>query len=313
MNLAPDLAPRLAPILLLTYTRTDHLARTLHALKANELAAQSDLFIYSDGAASEKDVAAVEGVRMMLKSLTGFKSVTVIEQPVNRGLAANVIAGVTDMTERFGKVIVLEDDLMTSPYFLTFMNEALTLYQEDERVMNVQGHVLHTAHRMPESFFIRFTNSWGWGTWKRAWDQFEPDGRKLLAQLEERGLTREFDFGGLYPFTRMLRRQIAGTAHSWMIRWNATMFLKGGLALNAGRSLVLNIGTDGSGTNFTNAADYYTELDTSRPIAIDPAQPVKEDAAARLAIGKVYAHEYSKITKTKYLLRGIWRMVRSVL
>lgn len=295
----------LAPVVLFTYNRADHLARTLDALKANLLASESDLYVFSDAASCEAHAGGVQEVRRLLRTVTGFRSVHVTEHAVNRGLAANVIAGVTDLVNRYGKVIVLEDDLITSPYFLTFMNEALEKYKDEERVMNVQGHVLHTRRELPETFFIRFINSWGWGTWKRAWDQFEPDGARLLSRLEERGLTREFDFDNRYPFTRMLRRQVEGLNHSWAIRWNATVFLNGGLSLNAGRSLVLNIGTDGSGTNFRTSAAYHTVL-YNGPVSIDTERPLEEDSQARRQIGRVFAYEYSRITKGMRLLRALF-------
>lgn len=296
-----------APVLLFCYNRPVHLARTIEALRANRLAAESDLFIFSDAPARPAHAPDVARVRELIARVEGFRTVTVSEQTVNRGLAASVIEEVTRMVKRFGRVIVLEDDLVTSPFFLTFMNEGLELYAADPKVMNVQAHVLHTRHRMPETFFIRFANSWGWGTWERAWNLFEADGTKLLERLERERLTRRFDFDGRYPFTRMLRRQIAGLNHSWAIRWNATVFLEGGLSLNAGRSLVRNIGTDGSGTNFTSEAGYFTVLDTKGPVCIDPSAPLVEDADARHAIGKVFAYEYSKITKGVRLLRKWWR------
>lgn len=297
----------LAPVLLLAYNRPDHFWKTIEALRQNTLAPQTDLYVYSDAPRTPDQEKAVNRVRFLAKQITGFKSVSLVFREKNWGLAANVISGVTDLTDRFGKVIVLEDDLVTAPGFLSFMNEALELYKDTPQVMNVQAHVLHTRYCMPETFFIRFANSWGWGTWKRAWDLFEPDGSKLLCRLEQERLTQTFDFGGKYPFTRMLRRQIAGINNSWAIRWNATIFLNNGLSLNAGRSLVKNIGTDGSGTNFTSEAGYYTVLYTGAPLQINPERPLEEDVEARRAIGKVYAYEYSKITKGIRLLRRLFR------
>ena len=295
-----------APILLFAYNRPEHFRRTLDALKTNELASESDLFIYSDGARPGDEEQVCE-VRRIARQTSGFQSVFVVERSKNMGLASNIIDAVTDIINRCGKVIVLEDDLITSPYFLRFMNDGLTVYQNNPEVMNVQAHVLYTKNVLPETFFIHFINSWGWGTWKRAWDMFEADGTKLLNQLQARSLTHRFDFDGKYPFTRMLQRQIEGKNNSWAIRWNASVFLCGGLSLNAGRSLVKNIGTDGSGTNFTREAGYFTVLDVDKPVKIDPDNPVEENEEARKAIGKVYAYEYSKITKGIRLLRSLVR------
>ncbi len=303
----------LAPILLFAYNRPDHLAQTLSALQANHLAAESTLYIYSDAPASDSDIAGVAAVRAMIAQVEGFKQVELILRDTNWGLAASIIDGVTERVKQWGRVIVLEDDLLTSPYFLTFMNEGLSLYAHTEQVMCVQAHLLATAEPLPETFFIRFANSWGWATWDRAWAHFQPDGAKLLSQLEQRQATRRFDFDGRYPFTRMLRRQIAGQNHSWAIRWNASLFLADGLSLNAGRSLIRNIGTDGSGTNFKRAAEFRTDLYAGdAPLWINPEAPLEESEIARRAIGRVFAYEYSKITKAKNLLLQLWHRFTSL-
>ena len=128
-------------------------------------------------------------------------------------------------------------NLVVSPYFLRFMNDALEVYKDEERVGHIQACDFTKDPSLPDTFLIKWTGSWGWATWARAWRHFNPDGKALLAQLEARRLTRTFDFGGNYPFTRMLRRQIAGKNNSWAIRWNASLFLAGILSLNVGKSL----------------------------------------------------------------------------
>ena len=207
------------------------------------------------------------------------------------------------MVNRFGKVIVLEDDLETSPFFLSFMNEALEKYKDVEEVMNINAHVLYTKKDLPDTFFYRFANSWGWATWKRAWDQFELNGKVLLDELTKSGKDFEFDFKGKYPFTNMLRRQVNGEINSWAIRWNATVFLRGGYSLNAGRSMVKNRGMDGTGTNFTTEAGYNTVLEQKVPLKINTRLEIKEDPEIRKAMGRVHAYEYSKITKGRRMIR----------
>lgn len=113
---------------------------------------------------------------------------------------------------------------------------------------------------LPDTFLIKWTGSWGWGTWDRAWKHFNADGKALLTELESRKLTYTFDFNGKYGYTRMLRRQIEGKNNSWAIRWNASLFLKGILSLNVGKSLVQNEGFDGSGTNCGGGGLYASEL-----------------------------------------------------
>ncbi|MCK9238811.1 sugar transferase [Desulfocurvus sp.] len=269
-----------APVALFAYNRPRHLARTLRALAANPLAARTPVVAYADGPRGPADEAAVGEVRAVLARARGFASLRVVPCEANLGLARNIIAGVGETLAAHGRVIVLEDDLLTTPGFLEFMNRALDAYQDEERVAAVHGYVLPVPG-LPETFMLRMTDCWGWGTWSRAWKLFEPDGAGLLARLRAAGLTRTFDLDGAQHYTAMLEDQIAGRNDSWAVRWYASTFLAGRLGLYPGRSLVRNIGLDGSGTH---GAD--TRLDAGpcvAPARFVMAQP-REDAAARKAI-----------------------------
>ena len=134
-------------------------------------------------------------------------------------------------------------------HFLRFMNDGLDRYADDERVASIHAYIYPLARPAPETFFLRGADCWGWATWRRAWEHFNPDGKTLLQQLEAHGLTRAFDFDGTAAFTEMLENQIRGLNNSWAIRWHAACFLDGLLTLYPGRSLVHNIGNDGSGTH----------------------------------------------------------------
>lgn len=239
----------LSPIALFVYNRPDHTRRTIEALRKNELAAESDLIIYSDGPKKGKDVPLVGEVRKLISTIKGFRKVRVVERDHNYGLAESIITGVTETVIAHGRVIVLEDDMVTSPYFLRYMNEALDLYEHDDGVISIHGYVYPVGHTLPGPFFLRGADCWGWATWKRGWNLFETDGRKLLAELEERGLTNDFDFDGTYPYTETLHDHIAGRNDSWAVRWYASAFLRGKLTLYPGESLVQNIGLDSSGTH----------------------------------------------------------------
>jgi hypothetical protein len=129
------------------------------------------------------------------------------------------------------------------------MNDGLSKYSADSRVASIHGYVYPTQASLPENFFMKGADCWGWGTWKRAWDLFESDGSKLLEQLKKRGLINEFDFGGSHSFSSLLRKQIEGKVDSWAIRWHASIFLQNMLTLYPGQSLVQNIGNDRSGTH----------------------------------------------------------------
>lgn len=242
----------LAPIALFVYNRPDHTKRTLDALAANAEARESALYIFCDGAkaaASEEQLKNIQEVKVMIRTENRFKQVLVMEQEQNVGLAGSVIAGVTQVLSAHDRIIVLEDDLVTSPHFLSFMNDALNTYAQKEEVACVSGYIYPVEQTLPETFFIKGADCWGWATWKRAWAGMETDGAKLLAELENKKLTEEFDFGGTYPYTQMLRDQIAGKNSSWAIRWYASAFLKNKLCLYPGISLIQNIGIDGSGTH----------------------------------------------------------------
>lgn len=286
----------IAPVLLFVYNRPEHVRRTIEALQHNTLAAESPLFIYSDAARDASQKQAVAEVRRFIHTVTGFATITIIERNENWGLARSIIDGVTTQINRYGRVIVLEDDLITAPYFLQFMNDALECYKDEPRVGHIQGCDFTQDPSLPDTFLIKWTGSWGWATWKRAWQYFNPDGKALLAELERRKLTYTFDFNGKYGYTRMLRRQIEGKNNSWAIRWNASLFLKDMLSLNVGKSLVQNEGFDGSGTNCGGGGLYASTLYMER-LPVKRIIPAEENAAARQAYVRYYARTNSFMAK----------------
>ena len=239
----------LAPIVVFTYNRPEHTLRTLNALLMNPLANESDIIIYSDSARTANQNKAVDEVRSYLSELAGFRSIKVIHRDKNFGLAESIIQGVTEVLQQSEKVIVLEDDMVVSPHFLKYMNEALEQFVDDDRVISVHGYVYPVDIELPEAFFLPGADCWGWATWRRGWALFNSDGQYLLDELVRRHLIQEFDYNGAYPFLNMLKDQIKGENDSWAIRWNASAFLAGKLTLYPGRSLVHNIGTDSSGTH----------------------------------------------------------------
>lgn len=285
-----------APILLFVFNRPDHLRRTVEALQRNTLAAESILYIYSDAARTTEQNAAVSEVRKYIHSINGFKEINIIERKENWGLAKSIIDGVTTRVKEYGRVIVLEDDLITAPYFLQFMNDALETYKDEEKVGHIQGCDFTQDPSLPDTFLIKWTGSWGWATWDRAWKYFNPDGKALLKQLEDRKLTYIFDFNGKYGYTRMLRRQIEGKNNSWAIRWNASLFLNGILSLNVGKSLVQNEGFDGSGTNCGGGGLYSSNLFMDR-IEVKKIIPTVENEKGRQAYVRYYARTNSFMAK----------------
>lgn len=267
-----------APIALFCYARPWHTLRTVRALQANRRAASSDLYVFCDGARSPADGENVNLVRAFAKSITGFHSVQVIEREQNFGLAKNITNGVSRVVQEHGRVIVVEDDLVTSPFFLDYMNDALDTYAGDEQVASIHGYC-YPIDGLPETFFLRGADCWGWATWDRAWKHFDPDGAALLSRLRGGKLVDRFDLDGTMPYSRMLEQQTQGKNDSWAVRWHASAFLAGMLTLYPGRSLVHNIGNDQSGTH-SRATDVY---DTTFPPDGVPVRRIEimEDEAAR--------------------------------
>ena len=276
----------LSPIVIFVYNRPDHTRRTVEALQKNVYAQESDLIVISDESKSAAQAEKVSEVRQYIRQIDGFKSVTIVERETNFGLAQSIIDGVTRLCEEYGRVIVLEDDLVTSPYFLQYINSGLDVYEDAERVVSIHGYVYPLKATLPETFFLRGADCWGWATWKRGWDLFEPDGQVLLRELMGRKLTHSFDFDGTYPYTKMLKKQIKGKNDSWAIRWYASAFLRNKLTLYPGRSLVLNIGMDNSGTHCSSTNDFAGDIAES-PVRIE-AIPVEEHLLARQQIARFH-------------------------
>lgn len=286
----------LAPILLFVYNRPKHTERILESLLANDEANRSDLYIFSDGSKNEDDQKLVKEVRSVIKRAKGFQSIEIIERDKNWGLAENIIEGVTRIIKVKKKVIVLEDDLITAPFFLRFMNDALTTYANEKKVGHIQACDFINNTELPETFFIKWAGSWGWATWDRAWSLFERDGKKLLSRLKSQQLDYTFDFNGAYPFTKMLERQTKGINNSWAIRWNASLFLNNLLALNVGRSLVSNEGFDGSGTHCGGQRIYNSSL-YSKPIKIIKTAHIEENMQVRKLFSAYYRRTNSFLAK----------------
>lgn len=271
-----------APIALFVYNRPKHTARTLKFLKENELAAESRLFVFSDGPKSAADENEVAEVRELLKNISGFKSVEVIERPDNMGLANSVIAGVTRLVNDYRQVIVLEDDLITSPYTLTYFNEALHKYRDQDKVMHIGAYMYNLkTPDLPETFFYRAATSWGWATWDRAWQHFEPNIDTLIAGFDK-AKKSAFSIEHNMNFWKQMLDFKKGKNNSWAIRWYASIFLRGGLTLNPSHSLVNNIGHDGSGVH-SGINEIYNVIINPKPINTFPEE-LEEDPKAYAAI-----------------------------
>lgn len=249
----------LAPIVLFTYNRPWHTQQTIEALQKNELAKESELFIYCDGAKNDETVEKVNEVREYSKSIDGFKKITIIQRDRNWGLADSIIDGVTSLVNQYGKIIVLEDDIVTSPYFLKFMNDALDFYEDEENIWHISGWQYPIESDCShDTFAWRMMNCWGWATWSDRWSFYKKNPFELIQKLSKYDKYR-FDLDGIGNFWSQVENNNAGLLNTWAIFWYATIFQKNGLCINPAQSFVENIGFDGSGTN-TGYRDNYARI-----------------------------------------------------
>ncbi len=249
----------LAPVVLFTYKRLWHTKETLNALQNNTLANKSNLFVYSDGYKNENDKDDVLKVREYLKTVSGFRSFSVIEKEKNYGLADSIVSGVTEIVNKYGKVIVIEDDIVTSKYFLEYMNNALDFYENKDKVWHIGGYVPNIDIDIEEEvFFNRTMYCWGWATWRNRWKYFSRDigeidtflDRKKIYELNLEGTNKDV-------YAQFLANK-NGNIKTWAVFWYINIYMHKGLCLIPTKSLVHNIGNDNTGTNCTNTKIYDT-------------------------------------------------------
>lgn len=270
------------PVILFVYNRPQHTEKTLFALSENELADVTTLYIFADGpktGASEAVLQKIKQTREVISSKKWCGEVIIRESAANKGLANSVVEGVTEIVNKYGRVIVMEDDLVTSRWFLRFMNDALDVYENEKNVACISGYIYPVKSKLPETFFVRGADCWGWGTWKRAWDIFEKEEEALISELKNKNLTSRFDFDNSYSYMQMLLDKSEGKNDSWAINWYASAFLKNMLCLYPGTSLVQNIGNDGSGTHSKKSLQWEVKTATERISVIKI--PVQENENAR--------------------------------
>lgn len=243
----------LAPVVIFAYNRVDHIIRTVESLSKNKYAENSTVIFFSDGYKEEKegDKEKVEAVRKYIKDTEQlFGKVVVYERKKNYGLANNIIDGVTAVVNRFGKIIVLEDDICTSPFFLQYMNDALEIYKDVTDVMEIGGFMpIEINSEVPEGVFLPWTTSWGWATWKRSWRFFERNPEKLINSLTPKEIYKininGTDKGQWNQVLRNQKKEI----YTWAVFYSIAVIRNHGRVLYPNVSMCKNIGFDGSGAN----------------------------------------------------------------
>lgn len=285
----------LAPIALFVYARPEHTRATLESLAANPLAQDSELIVFADGpkdGASDETLANIQLTRNLVTERKWCGKVTLVISETNKGLAGSIISGVTKVVNEYGRIIVLEDDLHVAPGFLRYMNEALEMYKNDEQVMHIAGYMYPVKQELPDTFFYRTMYCWGWATWARAWQHFDGDATNLYQQLEKRGFPEDFNEHPSNKLYDSLRANMEGRISTWAVKWFTNIYLTGGVCLVPGKSLVRNIGHDGTGVHCgTNDAMAIQPIADSVPVQRAPI--VLSKAAAKAMHGYYARREYN--------------------
>ncbi len=258
----------LAPVLLFVYNRPEHTKKTIEALEKNKYAINSDLYIFADGPKNTDDIENINKVRAIINDIQGFKNVNISILSSNRGLATSVISGVTSIINKYGKVIVLEDDLITSEYFLEYMNESLKLYQNNQQVWSISGYVPELLSSITEEnnvFLAPRGCSWGWATWKDRWTTVDWDVRDYQTFKQDHKRKKEFNKGG-NDLSFMLADQMHGRIDSWAIRWVYSQYKDSSYTVYPLKSLVRNCGLDFSGTHGSTSKKYTVNMADKVPM-----------------------------------------------
>jgi hypothetical protein len=254
-----------APIVLFAYNRPTHLRQTIEALLKNPLASQSSLLIYADGAKDETDTPKVQAVRQYIQTIKGFAEIHIIARDRNWGLASSVIAGVSEVLDKYGKAIVLEDDMTCAENFLDFMNQALDFYQSDSQIFSVSGYTypIRIPTDYPHDVFLApRASSWGWATWLDRWRLADWQMTDYPDFIHNPSKRATFNQGG-DDLSLMLKKQQAGQIDSWAVRWTYTHFKHKGYGLFPIQSKIQNIGVDNSGVHTPKTRKFEVNLHTA--------------------------------------------------
>ncbi len=307
-----------APIAFFAYNRPFHTKQTLEALALCEGAQDSEVFFFCDGPRpneTDEGISAIEEVRALIQAQTWPKAVHLHFQTKNIGLAASITGGLSHVLEAADRVIVIEDDLVVGKGFLTYLNVALEHYQNEERVMHIAAYIppIDPAE-LPTLYFYGQASCWGWATWKRAWKAYNGDARMLKAKIEERGMVDAFNIDNSYNFMRHLEKNIDGKLNTWAIKWQASVILSGGLCLHPSRSLVRNIGADGTGAHMKKEEAEGMRGNITDQVELNFPKTLTENTTARGRIAAHYRSERKRLeVKPPTLAKRIQNRIKNLL
>ncbi len=272
-----------APVAMFVYNRADHFKKTYEALASCPEAPSTDLFIFSDGAKNEKTQPAVDEVRAFAQSIlqnNPFKSISIIESPANKGLAKSIIEGVSMVVEKYGRIIVLEDDCCCSPYFLKYMNGCLDFYKDNKAVGAISGYspmIEFPKDYLNDIFTAYRSCSWSWGTWADRWQNVDLELKDFSDFCKKPSLIKKLNANGNDRFMR-LYRQTKGNGSSWSVRFGAHLVKNGWLTVYPRYSYISNIGCDESGV--------HSKSDDAEQMSVDLSKAIKEPVLVNIELDR---------------------------
>lgn len=283
-----------APVVMFVYNRADHFKKTVEALAKCKEAKESELFIFSDAPKDNKAKADVEKVRNLAHNIENsdmFLSVTVKESEKNKGLANSVISGVSDVIEKYGKAIVVEDDCVASQYFLSFMNDCLDRFKDDKRIGSVAGYAppIEFPKEYTSDIFTAYRScSWGWATWEDRWQNVDWNLTSINELYNSKRLLKMLNSNGTDRFIR-LYRQTKANKNSWSVKFGYHLVKNNMLTVYPRYSYIENIGCDGTGVH-SKSGDYKTvNSDLSKSIKSPHIEFVLPDKKIQKTMKKFYS------------------------
>jgi len=292
-------------ICVFAYKRPDHLRACFSALLKNEEARYLDLWVYIDGPRQLSDEFVHQKVLNVCKEPWPFLGFKLIQRESNQGLYKSLTSGISEALCDYDSVIVIEDDIEASPFLIRYFLDGLRLYLDEKDVASIHGYTPPINQQLPESFFLRGADCWGWATWRDRWDLFRHDSAAMAQEIRDRGLVHEFNLNGNYDYLGMLDARAAGVNNSWAICWHASCFLADKLTLYPGKSLVKNIGLDRSGEHCGPSKVMATEASKN------PVQVAKIPVEVTPSIYSKYCNHFSSNSPSNLPLKAIAAKIKN--
>ena len=302
---------KFAPIAVFGFNRPNHLAACLRSLSLNPESKKSPVTIFIDGPRTSQDLQMVEATRDVALGGFEFLSKEVVVREINLGVAKSITTGVNHVLADHSSIIVIEDDLLLSPTFLKYMNQGLSLYENEPRVASLHGYCFQFINPLDQPYFLRGADCLGWATWKDRWETVNFNPNELLKEITSLGLSQQFNLDGAFSYTSILKAETGKRKNSWAILWHASMFLQDKLTLYPGESLIRYEGGDGSGVNCGISSLWDTTL--SKRDEWEFPREIAESQAARSELVNFYRSAYPKRTLFSKVIRKLIRTFQNLI